>query len=95
MPTSRITRLYEREWYESDDEVYNLGRDMLKAGMFEQQETGVFGPSTSSEAENLLEYFNKPYHWNKEHAWWVATEWPDDWTTWDLGKDSNWKVNTT
>ena len=91
MPTSRITRLYEREWYESDDEVYNLGRDMLKAGMF------IF--DGSSEAENLLSYFEKPNHWNAEHTWWVTNDRTDDWAIWENAwrdrKDPDQEVNTT
>jgi len=71
-------------WYASNEEVHNLGAAMLRAGMFRHD--------TTPEAELLLEYFDKPWHWDKEHAWWVANDWTDDEDEWERGQDEGWAV---
>ena len=75
-------------WYGSSDVVVRFGRDLLNSGHLDT----YAGSDGYDRADALLDYFEKPHHWNKEHAWWVANEWPDDWETWERGRDTNWAV---
>ncbi len=72
-------------WFASSDEVVRFGRDLLHNGRFASEERG-------GEADNLLNYFDKPHHWNQEHAWWVANDWPDDAESWERGHDTAWEI---
>ena len=67
-------------WIASSDEVWAFARDMVSAHFIDT-------------AEGLLDYFEKPWHWEREHAWWVANDRPDSWAVWDLGVDSGFEVN--
>ena len=73
-------------WYASTDEVNRLGRDMVSAQRFVRADAG-------EALSDLLAYFEKPWHWNAEHAWWVANEWPDDAATWEQGEDDEWETS--
>jgi len=74
-------------WYGSTDEVNRMARDMLHAGEFNR----VRG--TEFEANNLLDFIEKPHHWNAEHAWWIANEWPDDEASWERGREREWEID--
>lgn len=75
-------------WYASTDEVQRLGRDLLHGGMFDTDTMY----DDYGKAERLLDYFDKPHHWDKAHAWWVANDWTDDPATWDRGRDTHWEI---
>ena len=66
-------------WTASDDEVVAFARDMVAADFI-------------TTADGLQEYYEKPWHWNREHEWWVANDRPDNWETWDKGIDTDWEV---
>jgi len=77
-------------WYTSNDEVNRLARDLLVSEDFEN----LSDPTDPVSLANIvLDYFNKPYHWNAEHAWWVANDWPDDAESWERGHDSSWEIS--
>lgn len=75
-------------WYASVDEVQRFGRDLLVSGYLEDHRTSA----DYDRADALLDYFDKPHHWNKQHAWWVANSWADDWEMWELGHNTNWEI---
>ena len=66
-------------WYASTDEVNRLGRDLVAGGML-------------TTTTDVLAFFDKPWHWDAEHAWWVANEWPDDQATWEQGENDEWEI---
>lgn len=74
-----MRRYREREWTASDDEVVAFARDMVAADFIDT-------------VDGLLEFFEKPWHWDREHAWWVANGRPDTWEMWDKGVDGDWEV---
>ncbi len=78
-------------WYTSYYEVVRFGRDLLKGGMFVP--TTMF--DEFGEAEHLLDYFEKPWHWSRRHAWWVANDWPDDTESWERGQEADWVIPGT
>jgi len=78
-----IPELRNTEWFESNDKTVRFATDMLRAGYFEP-----VGEETSTEAENLLAYFDKPWNWDREHAWWVVNGWTDDVELWEVGFDT-------
>jgi len=78
-------------WYTSNDEVVRFGRALMEGGTFDALRPNRTDQYTM--ADNLLDYFNKPYHWNAEHAWWVANDWPDDAESWERGHDSSWEIS--
>ena len=60
-------------WYSHEDQVVAFGRDLVTADVI-------------STTTGLLEYFEKPHAWNREHDWWEThgrTDNPDDWTNYD------------
>ena len=62
-------RIRAREWTHDRTQVVNLARDLVKVGVL-------------SDAETVLEYFDEPFNWNREHEWWMAhacTDNPDQW----------------
>ena len=67
-------------WIASADEIWAFARDMVSAQFIDS-------------AEGLLDYFEKPWHWEREHAWWVANGRPDSWAVWDKGVDSKFEVD--
>jgi hypothetical protein len=73
-------------WYASTDEVNRMARDMNTAGVF-------YNPNPQQAIDSVLEFMDKPWHWDREHAWWVANEWPDDYDSWERGRDTDWEVN--
>ena len=75
-------------WYASTDEVNRMARDMLLGDMFYADDT----TEPRGVAHNMLEFFDKPWHWDREHAWWVANEWPDDAESWERGRDMEWEI---
>ncbi len=82
-------------WYQHNDEVVMFASDMLRSGYF----APVGTKETSTEAENLLSYFEKPYHYTREHTWWVVNGWTDDSELWEVGLDTEfdpapkWVIN--
>lgn len=72
-------------WYESSDTVVALASDMLRAGCFDPVNAG-YG---SSEAENMLTYFEKPWHYTPEHTWWVVNGQTDSGELWEVGYDTD------
>jgi len=82
-------------WYTSNDEVLRFGRDLLDGGMFDA-DSGTydrFGFDVErTTASNLLNFFEKPHHWDREHAWWVANDWPDDVKSWERGLEAKWEI---
>jgi len=77
-------------WYASSDEVVRFGRDLLHSGYLE---THNAIDDEWDRADALLQYFEKPHHWNRVHAWWDANEWPDDAASWEHGHDTAWEVS--
>ena len=60
-------------WYSHEDQVVAFGRDLLAGNVI-------------SSTTGLLEYFEKPWHWQPEHDWWEThgrTDNPNDWTEYD------------
>ena len=72
-------RYWERDWISNSEEVHSFARDMVEADYITE-------PST------LLDYFEKPYKWSREHTWWVANDRPDSWETWFDGETAGFKV---
>ena len=72
-------RYKAREWTNDYEEVTAFGRDMVAAIFL----VGI---------DDLQEYYEKPWHWQREHAWWVANERPDTWEAWDKGIDTEFEV---
>ena len=91
MRVSKTRQLREilNAWYSGADEVYAFGSALLDGGRFFGAE-GVHG-----EADNLLAYFEKPWHWDRQHAWWVANDRPtellDD--EWDTAEANDWETD--
>ena len=67
-------------WIASSDDVHAFGRDMVEAGFI-------------YDLDELLSYFEKPWHWESEHAWWVANGRPDSGEIWEQGDDSGFVIN--
>ena len=90
---SRFTDILNA-WYGSTDEVNRMARDMVRGGMFDGH--GSFGDGDARDtAYNLLDFLEKPWHWNAEHAWWVANDWPDDVASWERGQNIKWACDPT
>ena len=56
-------------WYRDQEEVVAFARDMIAAGVLEG-------------SSGVLEYFEKPFGWQREHDWWEnngRTDDPDLW----------------
>ena len=66
-------------WIASADEVTAFGRDMIEAEFIDS-------------VAGLQEYYEKPWHWEREHAWWIANGRPDTWEMWGKGIDDDWEV---
>ena len=81
-------------WYVSFDEVTRFGRDLYVAGVFDREHDYDCVDDDHIEASTMLEDFEKPWHWNRQHAWWVANEWPDDAESWERGHDTGWEITT-
>jgi len=79
-------------WYSSSDEVVRFGRDLLHGGMFDMFDVPISSPGAREAAYRLLNYFEKPWHWDREHAWWVANDWPDDVESWERGLEAKWEI---
>ena len=71
---------------DSADETYMLARDMVNAGQFD------YADDTRDALERLLRFFEKPWHWETQYSWWIANDRPDDWETWEKGKDEGWEI---
>lgn len=76
-----FARYKARDWVDSYDEVVAFARDMV-AGLFLHT------------AEDVIEYLDKPWHWEREHAWWVANARPDSWEEWERGIDEEFEVES-
>jgi hypothetical protein len=72
-----------------------FGRSLLKGGMFDALPNArLYSNERAREAaNNLLDYFEKPWHWSREHAWWMANDRTDDPDKWELGRDAEWEVS--
>ncbi len=81
------------KWYASTEEVWSFGRDMVKAGQFDAP-ANITEHRAREAASNLLDYFEKPWHWEREHAWWVASGRPDHEAAWEQGANMEWEVVT-
>ena len=75
--TRMTNRSATTPWHRSRHEVWQFARDMHKAGMF-----GVCD-DVCDPADLMLDYFQTPWAWNKEHQWWEDNGRPDDFVTWD------------
>jgi hypothetical protein len=67
------------EWISSSDEVTRFARDMVEANYI-------------TTIDGLLDYFEKPWHWDREHKWWVAAEWPDTPEAWETADNADFEV---
>ena len=65
-------------WYRDQEEVVAFARDMIAAGVL-QGSSGV------------LEYFEKPYGWGREHDWWEENNRTDDRDLWAQGEVDGWE----
>ena len=57
------------EWTQDETQVIALARDLIKVGVLHSP-------------DHVLEYFEKPTAFSREHEWWMAhacTDNPDDW----------------
>ena len=57
------------EWAGDEAQVINFARDLIRVGVLR-------------DAEAVLEYFEKPQGWSRDHEWWMAhgcTDDPDRW----------------
>ena len=57
------------EWANDETQVINFARDLIRVGVL-------------SEPDLVLEYFQQPTGWSREHEWWMChgcTDNPDDW----------------
>lgn len=78
-----------KSWYTSYNEVVRFGRDLFGGNMFDVPFPNQYEHET---ADNMLLYFEKPWHWNREYLWWVANDWPDDEASWERGRDTEWEI---
>ena len=76
-------------WYASTDEVNRMAHDMLEGGLFD---TELSREDSHAVADNLMDFMDKPWHWDREHTWWVANEWPDDAESWERGQATDWEI---
>ncbi len=83
-------REIKRVWYTSSEEVWMFGNVMLGAHVFDVASPDFAARNTT--ADNLLDYFEKPWHWTRQHAWWMANDRTDDVAKWELGRDAEWEV---
>lgn len=75
------------EWISSSDEVNALARVLLDAGEFDSQSA-----DPRAIAENVLEFMEKPHHWDAEYRWWVANNRTYNLELWEDGRDKDWEV---
>jgi len=75
-----------RSWYASSDEVYAFGDAMVGAGRF-------YDPDTDDALDSLLRYFEKPWHYDHQHAWWVVNDRTVDALVWEDGEEADWEVD--
>ena len=75
-----LEKMRARHWVTSEDEVWELGNDMVSAGII-------------TTLEGLLGYFEKPWRWDLEHEWWVANGRPDSGGIWQDGIDAEFEVS--
>jgi len=73
-------RYYARDWIGDYDEVVAFARDMVASDFIDS-------------ADGLQEYYEKPWHWEREHAWWVANARPDSRDVWEQGADEGFEVS--
>ena len=80
MTTSKAwDRFLAREWIDNQEEVTAFARDMV---------TAIFLHT----AEDVIEFLEKPWHWQAEHDWWLANDRPDTWEAWEQGIDDKFEV---
>lgn len=72
-------RYAAREWTDNQTEVIDFARDMVNAVYLHT-------------ADDVIEFLQKPWHWHREHEWWVANGMPDSWEMWDKGIDTEFEV---
>ena len=60
----------KEHWANRQEEVIAFGRDLVTAGIFRT-------------ADQVQEYYEKPWGWDPEHAWWEAHGRPDSQMIWD------------
>ena len=77
---SALERIQARHWTNSEDEVLAFARDMVTVDFI-------------TTIENLLDFFEKPWKWDREHAWWVANGRPDTGEAWEIGEETDFEVN--
>ena len=91
MRVSKYRQMKEAQasWYAGYEEVYTFGSLLLDGGRFFGAE-GIDG-----EADNLLAYFEKPWHWDRVHAWWVANDRPTELLDdgWDTAEANDWEID--
>lgn len=68
-------------WSKDYENVLALARDMVRAGWL-------------TDADAVLEYFEKPWHWTNEYNWWQAAGRPDTRDAWEQGAWCAWEVTT-
>jgi len=72
-------RYREREWTFDEAEVRALASAMVHSEYI-------------IAATVLQDYYDTPYGWSKEHAWWVENDRTDDLARWDEAMDNGWEV---
>ena len=81
-------REVQEAWYAGYEAVFVFGSVLLEGGRF-------FGTDMIGEADNLLAYFEKPWHWDRQHAWWVSVGRPMEvrHDTWDAAEANDWETD--
>ena len=71
-------RMRERAWAQDKDTVDALASAMVYVDYI-------------TDASILLDYFEKPYNWHREHDWWEENNRTDDRDLWAQGEVDGWE----
>ena len=72
-------RHYERRWVCDDNEVVAFARVMVDVGYID-------------DVDLLMDYFEEPHKWSREHEWWDHQGRTDNPDQWDAAQRVGWDV---